>query len=34
MVLDAAVNHHKYIFVYEADFNLVKTLPRGRNLIG
>jgi hypothetical protein len=28
------VNHHKYIFVYEADFNLVKTLPRGRNLIG
>jgi hypothetical protein len=34
MVLDAAVNHHKYIFIDEADFNLAKTRHRGRNLIG
>lgn len=34
MELDAAVNHHKYIFVYEAGFNLAKTRRRGRNLIG
>ncbi|KAI2643019.1 P3N-PIPO polyprotein [Labeo rohita] len=34
MELDAAVNHHKYIFVDEAGFNLAKTRPRGRNLIG
>ncbi|XP_019210673.1 uncharacterized protein LOC109199799 isoform X1 [Oreochromis niloticus] len=34
MELDAAVNHHKYIFVDEAGFNLAKTRRRGRNLIG
>ncbi|KAK6323882.1 hypothetical protein J4Q44_G00062210, partial [Coregonus suidteri] len=34
MVLDAAVNHHKYIFVDEAGFNLAKTQRRGQNLIG
>ncbi len=34
MELDAAVNHHKYIFVDEASFNLAKTRRRGRNLIG
>ncbi|XP_019211838.1 uncharacterized protein LOC109200706 isoform X2 [Oreochromis niloticus] len=34
MELDAAVNHHTYIFVDEAGFNLAKTTCRGRNLIG
>ncbi|KAI2646419.1 Insertion element IS630 uncharacterized 39 kDa protein [Labeo rohita] len=34
MELDAAVNHHKFIFVDEAGFNLAKTRRRGRNLIG
>ncbi len=34
MKLDAAVNHHKYIFVDEAGFNLAKTRRHGRNLIG
>ncbi|KAL3972979.1 myogenic factor 5 [Sarotherodon galilaeus] len=34
MELDAAVNHHKYIFVDEAGFNLAKSRRRGRNLIG
>ncbi|KAL3973888.1 glutaminase [Sarotherodon galilaeus] len=34
MELDAAVNHHKYIFVDETGFNLAKTRRRGRNLIG
>lgn len=34
MVLDAAVNHHKYIFVDEVGFNLAKTRHLGRNLIG
>ena len=33
MVLDAAVNHHKLIFVDEAGFNLDKTWRLGRNLI-
>lgn len=32
--MDAAVNHHEYIFVDEAGFNLAKTRRRGRNLIG
>ncbi|XP_034147992.1 uncharacterized protein LOC117594488 [Esox lucius] len=34
MVLDADVNHHKYVFVDEAGFNLAKTRRRGRNIIG
>ncbi|XP_039907039.1 uncharacterized protein LOC120745897 [Simochromis diagramma] len=34
MELDAAVNHHKYIFVDEAGFNLAKTRRRGHNLTG
>ncbi|XP_041759173.1 uncharacterized protein LOC121586508 [Coregonus clupeaformis] len=34
MVLDAAVNHHKYIFFDEAGFNLAKTWRCRRNLIG
>ena len=34
MVLDADVNHHKYVFVDEAGFNLAKTRLRGRNIIG
>ncbi|XP_025760611.1 uncharacterized protein LOC102082192 [Oreochromis niloticus] len=34
MELDAAVNHHTYIFVDEAGFNLAKTTRRGCNLIG
>lgn len=34
MVLDADVNHHKYIFVDEVGFNLAKTRRRGRNIIG
>ncbi len=34
MGLDAALNHHKYIFVDEAGFNLAKTRRCGRNLIG
>ncbi|XP_051512028.1 uncharacterized protein LOC127416624 [Myxocyprinus asiaticus] len=34
MVLDADVNHHKYIFVDEAGFNLDRTHRRGRKLIG
>ncbi len=34
MGLDAAMNHHKYIFVDEAGFNLAKTRRRGRNIIG
>ena len=34
MVLDAAVNHHKNIFVDQASSNLAKTLGRGRKLIG
>ena len=34
MVLDAAVNHHKYIFVDEVVFNLAKTWRRGQSLIG
>ncbi|XP_034149524.1 uncharacterized protein LOC114839618 [Esox lucius] len=34
MVLDADVNHHKYVFVDEAGFNLAKTRRRRRNIIG
>lgn len=34
MVLDEPVNHHKYIFIDEAGFNLVKTRRHGRNLVG
>ncbi len=34
MVLDADMNHHKYIFVDEVGFNLAKTRRRGRNIIG
>ena len=34
MVLDAAVNHHKYIFVVEVGFNLAKTRHLGRIVIG
>jgi hypothetical protein len=34
MVVDAAVNHHKCIFVGEGGFNVTKTRRRGRNLIG
>jgi hypothetical protein len=34
MVLDAAVNYHKYIFVDEAAFNMAKTRCCGQNLIG
>ncbi|XP_044040386.1 uncharacterized protein LOC122870302 [Siniperca chuatsi] len=34
VVLDADVNHHKYIFVDEAGFNLAKTRRCGRNIIG
>ncbi len=34
MVLDADVNHHKYIFVDEVGFNLAKTRRRGQNIIG
>ncbi|XP_032877765.1 uncharacterized protein LOC116973630 [Amblyraja radiata] len=34
MALDADDNHHKFVFVDEAGFNLAKTRRRGRNLIG
>lgn len=34
MELDADENHHKFIFLEEAVFNLAKTRRRGRNLIG
>ena len=34
VVLDAAVNHHKYIFVDEVRFNLAQTQCRGWKLIG
>ncbi len=33
MVLDADMNHHKYIFVDEVGFNLAKTRHRGQNII-
>ncbi len=33
MVLDADMNHHKYIFVDEVGFNLAKTRRRGQNII-
>lgn len=34
MALDADENHHKFVFVDEAGFNLAKTRRRGRNFIG
>lgn len=34
MELDADENHHKFIFLDEAGFNLAKTRRRGQNLIG
>ncbi len=33
-MLDADVNHHKYILFDEVGFNLAKTRRRGRNIIG
>ncbi len=33
-MLDADVNHHKYIFVDEVGFNLAKTRRRGLHIIG
>ncbi|XP_012986523.1 uncharacterized protein LOC105028496 [Esox lucius] len=34
MELDADDNHHKFIYLDEAGFNLAKTRRRGRNFIG
>ncbi|KAA0716150.1 hypothetical protein E1301_Tti015860 [Triplophysa tibetana] len=34
MELDADENHHKFLFLDEAGFNLAKTRRRGRNFIG
>ena len=34
MELDADENHHKFIFLDEAGFNMAKTRRRGRNVIG
>ncbi|XP_058876771.1 uncharacterized protein LOC131731437 [Acipenser ruthenus] len=34
MELDAGVNHHEFIYMDEAGFNLAKRRRRGRNVIG
>ncbi|XP_055062950.2 uncharacterized protein [Misgurnus anguillicaudatus] len=34
MEMDADENHHKFLFLDEAGFNLAKTRRRGRNVIG